>query len=217
ELPAFDGASIYDVRYQDADVIIALDDPDVSATPVLQESFNVLLTIPVGGISQTFVRGYQAVAATVDGFDFTFVNTHLEVGGPSGPVQEAQAAELQAVIDAIDGPVVLAGDLNSRADGSGTDSYELLTTSLEDVFDHPSLLPEPTCCQRSDLENEDSELTSRIDFVLYEGFDRVLRAETLLDEYGDRVQANGDLLWPSDHAGVAALLVYNLRRARPHS
>ncbi len=61
---------------------------------------------------QTFVRGYQTVEATVDGLAFTFVNTHLEVaGGQAGIAQEAQAAELQAAIDAIGGPVVLVGDL----------------------------------------------------------------------------------------------------------
>ena len=219
ELPAFDGGALYDVRYRDADVVLALDDPDVATGATVERTFGALVTIPISGTPQTFVRGYQTVDATVDGFSFTFVNTHLEVGGNAGPVQEAQASELDAAIGAIGGPVVLVGDLNSEADDSGTGSYALLTEALDDVYDRPNLRAKPTCCQAAHLQNSTSELDKRIDFVLYQGFDRVKKAETVLDEPGDRVESEiGSevrLLWPSDHAGVAALLIYNLRRTRP--
>ncbi len=85
------------------------------------------------------------------------------------------------------------------------------------MYARPNLRAAPTCCQAADLLNSVSLLDRRIDYVLFRGFDRVQKAETVLDEPGDRVQSGGRLLWPSDHAGVAALLVYNLRRARPNA
>ena len=210
EFPAFDGGGFYDVRYRDADVVLALDDSDVTIGATEEHAFATLLEIPIGGTVQTFFRGYQTVDATVEGFRFTFSNTHLEVGGSAGPIQEAQAAELAGVIGALAGPVVLTGDLNSEADGSGTGSYATLTGSLADVFGRPDLEAEPTCCQAPDLQNEASALDARIDFVLYRGFDRVMEAETVLDAPGDRVESGGLLLWPSDHAGVATRLVADL-------
>ena len=215
ELPATtDGVNFFDVRYRDADVVLARVDPDVQIGATTGTAFQALLTLPVGGQPQTFVRGYQTVQATVDGYAFTFVNTHLEVGGNAAPVQEAQAAELKAAIDATAGAVVLVGDLNSNADGSSTASYGLITQSLDDVYDQRHLRAGPTCCQAADLLNLRSELDRRIDFVLYRGFDTARRAETILDEQRDRVSTARGLLWPSDHAGVAAQLIQNLRRTR---
>lgn len=216
ELPALGATGIYDVRYQDADVVLALNDPDVSVGATAEYRFGTLFSINVGGTEQTFIRGYQTVEATVDGLSFTFVNTHLEVGQQAA-VQEAQAAELAAALARISGPLVLVGDLNSPADGSGTRTYAMIKGLLSDVYDRPNLRAMPTCCQASNLLNPVSRLDQRIDFVLYRGFDRVQKAETVLDEVSDRILSGGRLLWPSDHAGVAALLIYNLRRARPHA
>ena len=220
ELPALtEAGGRYRVGYQDADVVLALDDPDVETGAVDEVTFQTLLPFTIAGTSQTLGRGYQTVEATVDGFSFTFVNTHLEVA-EFAPVRDAQAAQLDAALAMIEGPVVLVGDLNGAPDESeqggplATDPYAVLTESLTDVYDRPNLQAQPTCCQAADLRNEASALDKRIDYVLYQGFDRVKKAETVLDEPGDRVESGGDLLWPSDHAGVAALLVYNLRRAR---
>ena len=200
ELPATtDGATFFDVRYQDADVILRRADVEVSGAT--ETTFRALLTQPVGGVSQTFVRGYQSVRAEVDGLAFTFFNTHLEVGGPAGPVQEAQADELAAAVAAVSGRVVLVGDLNSDAGGTGTGSYETITASLTDAFG--SGAGEPTCCQAADLRNEASGLRTRIDLVLFRGFDEVNRTDTVLDDVSDRITGG---IWPSDHAGVWAEL-----------
>ncbi len=196
ELPAFNGSEFFDVRYQDADVVLAKADVTTGATT--ERSFQALLTQEVGGVPQTFVRGYQTVDATVDGFSFTFVNTHLEVGGPAEPLQVLQAGELLPVLGAITGPVVLVGDINSNGNANGT-SYRTLTVPLDDAFAAGSA---PTCCQADDLRNPASQLQTRIDVVLFRGFDEARAAEVVLDEPSDRV--NG--LWPSDHAGVWAEL-----------
>lgn len=218
ELPATPdgGATLYNVGYQDADVVLALDSPDVSTGATEEVTFpeEILFPITLGPISVPLGRGYQTVEATVDGFSFTFVNTHLEIA-EIAPLRNAQAAVLQGAVGAIDGPVVLVGDLNSTPDEAGGAPYAVLTESLTDIYDRPRFQPQPTCCQAPDLENEESALDKRIDFVLYRGFDRVVGAETVLDEPGDRVESDGRQLWPSDHAGVVGLLAKNLRRHNP--
>ena len=197
ELPATtDGATFFDVRYQDADVILAR--ADVATSGATEQSFAALVTIPVGGVDQTFVRGYQTVDATLGGLDFTFVNTHLEVGGEAEPIQVVQAGELAAAVGAIPGRVVVVGDINSDGNTGGT-SYQTLTAALTDAVPAGAA---PTCCQDDLLRNNASELRTRIDVVMHRGFDEVLAAEVVLDEPSDRVGG----LWPSDHAGVWAEL-----------
>ncbi len=197
ELPATtDGQTFFDVRYQDADVILARGDVTTGATT--ERSFQTLLTVPVGGVDQTFVRGYQSVRATVGGLDFTFFNTHLEVGGQAEPLQVLQAGELLTPIGATSGPVIFVGDINSNGNANGT-SYQTLTVPLDDAFAPGSA---PTCCQAADLRNGASQLQTRIDVVFSRGFDSVGEAEVVLDDPADRVGG----LWPSDHAGVWAEL-----------
>ena len=213
ELPATPdgGATLYSVGYQDADVVLALDSPDVTigATEEVRFEDDFLFPITLGDISVRLGRGYQTVEATVDDFSFTFVNTHLEIA-ELAPFRNAQAAVLQGAVGAIDGPVVLVGDLNSTPDESGAAPYAVLTETLTDVYDRPRLHARPTCCQAPDLQNTASQLDKRIDFVLYRGIDRVMGAETVLDKPRDRVESEGRLLWPSDHAGVLALLTHDL-------
>ena len=202
EFPATtDGESFFDVRYRDADVILAR--AGVQTTAPTERAFTVLVTVEVGGEPQTFVRGYQHVRATVGDLDFTFVNTHLEVGGDAAPVQAIQASELSNVIRSIDGPVVFTGDINSAADGSTTPSYGTLTDVLTDPQAGGG---SPTCCQADDLLNATSQHATRIDFVMHRGFDAVPDYRTVLDTPGSRVKAGGALRWASDHAGVVATL-----------
>ena len=217
ELPATsDGQSFFDVRYRDADVVLALSDPDVTTGASADGSYQVLLTVPIGGQPVTFVRGFQWVDATVDGYSFRFFNTHLETAA-APPIQVAQGNELKAMIDATAGAVVLAGDLNSDADGGSTPTYATITESLTDIFANAPQAPAPTCCQAADLRNATSQHDERIDFLLFRGFDRVRRTDTVLDEPGDRIPTSAGVIWPSDHAGVVGQLIYNLRRVRPQA
>lgn len=197
ELPATtDGQRFFDVRYQDADVTLARS--DVQTSSATDTEFQALLTVNVGGFDQDFVRSYQSVRATVDGIAFTFFNTHLEVGGPAAPIQQGQGAELAAAVSAVSGPVILVGDLNSDAGGSGTSTYAIVTGVLADAAGRGS--GEPTCCQDPDLRNDDSGLTTRLDLILSFGFE-VEEFETVLDSDSDKTSGG---LWPSDHAGVWA-------------
>ena len=197
ELPGTtDGQTFFDVRYRDADVILAR--ADITTGTPTQQSFVSLVTLPVGGVDQTFVRGFLHVPVTVGALSFTFANTHLEVGGPAEFVQRLQALELRTALEAVAGPTVLVGDINSDGSGAGV-SYGLLTADFQDAAPDAG----PTCCQDTDLGNETSALQTRIDVILSRGFTRAASAEVVLDEPGDRVGG----LWPSDHAGVWAELV----------
>jgi endonuclease/exonuclease/phosphatase family metal-dependent hydrolase len=202
ELPATtDGQTFFDVRYRDADVILARS--DVSTSGAVETTFQALVTQTVAGRSLTFERAYQSVRATVDGSTFTFVNTHLEVGGQAALIQEAQTSELAPYLRGLQGDVIFVGDINSDAGGTGTQSYATLTNPANKLVDAAgSGAGTPTCCQAADIRNATSALSTRIDVVFSRGF-TVLDVDTVLDEAADKT-ASG--LWPSDHAGVWAEL-----------
>ncbi len=182
--------------------------------------FDVNLPISLAGFDLEVVKGWASVDATVKGRTYRFVTTHLEpadvlpdhgIHPDLHQLQLAQAAEVLAAVDGHDGPVILAGDLNSEPDGGSTDTYAMMEAhgfvdgwlvgrSRGDGF---------TANQAADLRNPTSELWHRIDFVLYRDgvtagggpFRGAVHAERLGEEPEDRTP---DGLWPSDHAGVLA-------------
>jgi endonuclease/exonuclease/phosphatase family metal-dependent hydrolase len=154
---------------------------------------------PVGTVS--FDRGWVAIDARFDGDRFRFVNTHLEVEDFAA-VQEAQAKELIAGPLRTLRPVILAGDLNSAADGSTTATYKLLIKSLfVDSWWINHRDPGYTCCQDQLLDNPASELGSRIDFVLAR-----LALPTEAHRVGATPFQDPAPYWTSDHAAVVATI-----------
>jgi len=151
------------------------------------------LAIPRGWISVDAQRGEG-------GPQFRFVATHLEAFSPA--VQVAQGNELLAGPTATALPVVLAGDLNSRADGHGTPTYaNLLAGGFEDAWTLAGDGPGLTCCHPGDLHGS-TAFDKRIDYVLTRGLTAV-KADVVGEEEADRTTSG---LWPSDHAGVVARL-----------
>ena len=157
------------------------------------------------------VRGWTSVDLSIQGKAARFINTHLDgdCSDPAilraqaqeildGPVQEAKDKDL---------PVVLLGDLNSKADGSGTPTYsDLLKPSagFVDALAEVGSGSGFTCCQNDDLLNTESVLRDRRDFVLYSnGSFQAGDAEVVGTDPADRTPSG---LWPSDHAGVVAKL-----------
>jgi len=61
-----------------------------------------------------------------------------------------------------------------------------------------------TCCQAADLLNVSSTLNERVDLVLFRGSLTPLVSVTVGDR---RIFKTPSDLWPSDHAGVVAVLV----------
>ena len=192
------------VQLLDRDVTLARVRPGVSYSGVQQGTFaaQAVLPSPVGPLS--FNRGWTSIQAVVDGRSFRFVNTHLEVGGQTAPIQVLQGQELLAGPMGGPGPIVAAGDFNSAADGSTTATYGLLRTQFDDAWIKGNRqAPGFTCCQAGDLRNKLSLLDERIDLILTKGAQPTPapQAKVIGDRQADRTPAG---LWPSDHAGVAA-------------
>ena len=176
-------------------------------------------------------RGHVTVDALVDGQEYRFVNTHLEVhvlaGNPaSAALQAAQATELNFTLATNPLPdastrLIVAGDINSAPTHEPilgiTPPYQQFVNGL--MFNGvPAFLPmtdtwtlrpgKPdgfTCCEAPDLMNAESELDGRIDVVLARPAPSGVKANVMDAEPDDKT-ASG--LWPSDHASVIAELTY---------
>lgn len=159
-----------------------------------------VLATPVGPLS--FDRGWVSVQGSLAGKKFRFVTTHLEVEDFPA-VQEAQGAEFLAGPAAAGGRVIAVGDFNSAADGSTTTTFASLTAQLKDAWRVNPKASGVSCCQDGTLTNATSALASRIDLILSRGAVKT-RWATLV---GNAPFQATPPLWPSDHAGVFAVLV----------
>jgi endonuclease/exonuclease/phosphatase family metal-dependent hydrolase len=209
ELPAQNSAGDrYDFRLTDRDVIFVR--PGIVANNVQAKPFTTFVAVPIGGFSSgvfaRLMRGYTTVSLSANGIPFTFVNSHLEVGGQIAAYQEAQAQELATALANVKGTIIAAGDFNSSADGSTTKSYATLTRTFTDAWNKldPSD-PGPTCCTQ--LSDPAPTHNQRIDLVLYRGNVRIDGIARIGMDPGQRTS---DSLWPSDHLGVVASLTIGL-------
>jgi endonuclease/exonuclease/phosphatase family metal-dependent hydrolase len=190
-----------DVSLSDRDVILVN-----TATPALHWQggtsgryiAQARVRVPTGDVL-SFDRGWASVEISYRGRDFRFVNTHLEVADfPFSLVQVEQARELLVGPLAGAENVVLVGDFNSAADGSGTATYGILAgAGLVDAW----TLPDPgyTCCQDEALDNPASNLAKRFDVIFTRGLLTSSDPTLLLGEMEPPPP-----LWASDHAGVVA-------------
>jgi endonuclease/exonuclease/phosphatase family metal-dependent hydrolase len=211
EVPVFGGPSgLIDVRLTDRDVVLARTDvSQLSITGAMSGNYDatVVLSTPVGPLPTP--RGWNAVDGILGGERFRFVNTHLEPDDQP-TVQLAQANELLSGPLATKLPVIAVGDYNSAADGSSTATYALLLDAgLADAWTKLRS-PDPgfTCCQAELLDNVDSELSRRIDFIFTRGGPKAKGVQLVGNDPSDRAAG----LWPSDHAGVVADIRLRERR-----
>jgi hypothetical protein len=66
-----------------------------------------------------------------------------------------------------------------------------------------------SCCQYADLGNHKSELYERIDLIFsLQAPAKVKQARLLGESVSDKTPPEGQGLWPSDHASVAATLEF---------
>lgn len=147
-------------------------------------------------------RGYVYADVTIGGRTFRVIDTHLE--SFSDASQIAQGTELAAGPANTRLPTILLGDLNSRADGTGTPTYaSLRAAGFRDAWAdaHPNDIG-LTCCFGELLNEPPTPFYSRIDYVLHKNGFRAVAATVVGEETRDRISG----LWPSDHAGVAARL-----------
>lgn len=204
------------VRLADRDVIIARD--DVRTSNARTGTFEAIIRFPVGGALLPVARGWGSADVGVGKASFRFVNSHLEAFGLPGldaeQLRVAQARELLAAQAELatrlgELPMVYVGDYNSRAPDAP--AYSLLLAGVgADAWPrtHPGDAG-PTCCFDATLTDPTDPLTSRIDLVLHSTDVKAARARIVGSDPADRT-ASG--LWPSDHAGVVARLVFPARR-----
>jgi endonuclease/exonuclease/phosphatase family metal-dependent hydrolase len=220
EVPAdenSDGTPDFELRHTDRIAMLVRTDPDLKVLGTNSGHFQTNCTLPTraaGGI--TILRGWTSVDLSIQGKAVRLINTHLDGDCMDPPVsnpniQLAQAREiLQGPVQKARDqglPVILLGDLNSKADGSGTQTYaELLKPKVgfADAWTGGGSGAGLTCCQDDDLLNSASKLTDRRDYVLFSrGPFQVVGAQVV---GADPITTPSGLRWPSDHAGVVAKL-----------
>lgn len=206
ELPDF--VTLEDVRFTDRQAILARSDlrtSDLKWSYPETGTYQTEISIDILGQQVSIKRAWISLDVKVRGRSFRVITTQLESFNPG--VQFAQAGELLSGPAATEQPVILAGDFNSPADETGTGTYdELRNAGFEDVWETVGVDDGLTCCQRGDLLNSPSELSVRIDLILFRGAFTPVWAEVRGDEESDRTDVSD--LWPSDHAGVVSRLQF---------
>jgi endonuclease/exonuclease/phosphatase family metal-dependent hydrolase len=203
------------VTFVDRDVIIARTDLPSSRLKVANPQstrFDAVLTLPTGipGLSFDVPRGYSTVDVKVRGTWVRVANTHLEAFG-GRIVRELQGRQLIEDLASSPYPVIVLGDLNTcpqDTDPCTLDStYEdFLGAGYVDTWAELNGVEGGwTSGQSADLDDP-NEITHRIDYVLYRGDGMSTSSVTVIgEEEADRTGGNPSL-WPSDHAGVVAVL-----------
>jgi endonuclease/exonuclease/phosphatase family metal-dependent hydrolase len=206
EVPGLTSTGLVDIRLTDRGVILARADRDFTLSNINGAQFvaKLPLTTPFGSIS--IPHSWVSVDITFDKADKArIVSTHLE---PLSPIiQGQQADELLNGPDNTNLPVILIGDFNSNADGTGTPTYsKLKDAGFIDAWTIKGKGNGFTCCQAEDLLNQDSSLNERLDLIMFRGNFEVKDIELVGNSQNDRTISG---LWPSDHAGVVANLNLN--------
>jgi endonuclease/exonuclease/phosphatase family metal-dependent hydrolase len=193
-----------DIRLTDRTVILARNErgrPNLTLSNPKTGAFAT--NVAFGPI--TVLYGWASVDAKFRGEELRFVTTHLE--SDFEEIRMAQAAELLAGPLDTELPVVLAGDLNSNANGgaSGTAYFNFLGAGFRDGWgeSNPGEVID-TCCHDALLSSPAPFALpfGRIDHILVRGDFDVRGARITGDNPEDRI----DGLWPSDHAGVVVRL-----------
>lgn len=199
------------LRANGRNVILARTDlPELHLSNPQSASFHTLLTIPSPALGPiTIVRSWGSVDVELNGQSFRFIDTHLENPIPQIPASylllEAQAKELSDAPANTSLPVILVGDFNALAndttDPSNATYQEMLGLGFTDSW---AELNRNKFGLTWPLINSSKTDTAyqRIDFVFHRGLVNARVASLAGDQKQDRV----DNMWPSDHAGLRALL-----------
>jgi endonuclease/exonuclease/phosphatase family metal-dependent hydrolase len=202
----FEGPSSlgYDIRFTQRDAILVRVDKKIKVKSPKGANYKAGLQVPLTAIGQTadVKRGYVSVDATVNGAKFRFVNTHLEAY--SEAIGTDQARELTAGPGKYKGQTIVTGDMNSELGSDNSDPIDhLIGFGFDDTFFSKTKRDTKTCCQSESVANQQSELKSRIDFVLAKP--KVAVKKSVVVGNNPAIRTAGGL-WPSDHAGVVSTL-----------
>jgi endonuclease/exonuclease/phosphatase family metal-dependent hydrolase len=201
---SLDALEFEDVRLTDRTVILAREERGQPRLKLSHAQTGTFATnVEFGDLAVTY--GWASVDAKFRGRDFRFVTTHLE--SDFEQVRLAQSAELLAGPLDTGLPVILAGDLNSNANGDATSTayFNFLGAGFADAWGqaNPGAVID-TCCHDALLASPSpfAQPFGRIDHVLFRGDFGVMGTQIVGEDPSDRIGG----VWPSDHAGVAVLL-----------
>jgi len=201
ELPSGDPPNM-DIRLTIRDGLLVRIDKKIKIRRVRTGLYST--TTPLFGGFVIAKRGWVLADATVGGRTFRVITTHLESFNDASQVAQGKELVAPGGPTRTSLPTVLLGDLNSRADGTGTPTHaNLLAEGFQDAWSqtHPADIG-LTCCHGDDLREVGGPFYSRIDYVLLRNGFRAAAAGIVGEAPGDRLAG----LWPSDHAGVWARL-----------
>jgi len=160
------------------------------------------------------IRGSITADLTLRGETWHFVASHPEPSWPAnGQVTHVQ--EILASAGDAARPTVIAGDLNLQP--SSAEHEQLTSAGFVDLLEQQfgSSAAGNTCCQSDPaLRNASPTLVKRIDYVLVRPADGYTVGPMGIQVFGDDAsERTASGMWPSDHAGLFAMLV--LQRMRP--
>lgn len=188
-----------DYRVVDREVVLASNSA-VTVTRVRKGNYAAHIDVPIPGLPTPFPyqRGWVAVDATKSGKAFTLLSTHLDAFDPR--VQGAQAHELLTLVSSGT-PTLLVGDMNSDPADVAWPAHGILVSSTTGFADTATEVGAgaPSCCYDAICSDPSAQLTRRVDLVLHSP-----HFEPRSVALHGTAMANG--LWPSDHAGVSAVL-----------
>lgn len=192
------GGSAQPIHVRGSNVVLRRVGSRVNVTDEDHGLFDEALQVySFGARTVAIARGWCGVRCEVGDRSLAFVDTHTEAYGPAS--RNRQRDELMAVSARWDDPLVLVGDFNATPDQVG------MPADMVDAWSVNGDDPGHTCCQAPDLTNEESWLRERIDYVWVRGA-RVRSSELL---GADRSLRDAAGMWPSDHAGVHAVVELN--------
>ena len=197
---------IQDFRITDRDVILARTDLPKNVFSVDDPEFRQLRqseTISLAGTDIHVLRGWTKVDVSLQGQTIRIVNTHLEPDDPA--IQEKQRAELVSVpLNTTCPPCFWETSILLRRTGAPTKADRQAGAGFEDAWTTTRGNDAGfTWGHAADLRNPEPTLTERIDFVLTRGGITASSTNRVGHEPEDRTPSG---LWPSDHAGVWAVL-----------
>ncbi len=220
-LENFTAAPAPGISLTDADVLL-VESRRVQVLSASGHTFQANLGVVAPGVD--LQRGWVEMTAVIDGATYTFASTHTEGTGPDELLLQLHAAQLGEMVASLGdaSPAIIMGDFNTPPNSP---AYQVVESAgFTDVW--RALRPRVrgyTCCQAADLSNRGPVFSERIDYVWTRGLGELRGRHSLLGHIGrygdvpsDRIRNSaGELIWPSDHAGVVADIL--LRRGGRHT
>lgn len=197
------GALTADYRIVDREAVIARS--GIQVGQVRTGNFTAHIAVPIPGLpaAYPYYRGWVAVDAVKNGKAFTFLSTHLDAFDPR--VQGQQAHELLGLVSSAT-PTLVVGDMNSDPQDVAWPAHGILVSSTTGFADAAAEVgaSEPSCCRDALCSDPAATLGRRVDLVLHSP--QFEAQSVALYGAAQADYSSTTHLWPSDHAGVSAVL-----------